>query len=61
MEQLIKILDELQEQYSSRSMVLKLSDPLITDHERGKVAGNIEMLTKINLRLAEGDKNAEES
>jgi len=59
MEKIIKILDSIQEKFSSRTLVLQLCSEDVTDYERGKIQGQIDMLTEINLKLAEGDNDEE--
>lgn len=54
-----EILDGLQEQLSGRSVVLTLAAPNATDYERGRIKGQIEMLSKVMLGLAY--KDGEES
>ena len=55
-EKLIEILDTLQEDYASRNMVLKLCSKDITEYGRGRVDGEMRMLTKINLALLAGNE-----
>ena len=53
----IDILEETQEKFSSREMVNSLSQVNVSDYERGKVAGKIEMLSYLMMELANRDNS----
>lgn len=52
----IELLEKTGEKFSSRDMVLQLSAEHVTDYERGKVQGKIEMLSYLMRELV-GDKD----
>ena len=52
MEAIIKMLEEIQDKYASRSLVLELSNRDVSDYDRGIIAGEIRMLTRIMTELA---------
>jgi hypothetical protein len=53
---MIKLLEDTQDKLSGRDIVLQLSAPEVTDYERGKVQGKIEMLTYLMRELV-GDED----
>lgn len=56
MEQRIKdILDDLQERLSGRQLVLQLASRDVTEYDRGKIMGQIEMLSIVMRELAQAD------
>lgn len=57
MEKIIKLLESIQEQYSSRSLVIQLSKKDVSDYERGIIAGEIKMLSHIMMELAQNEKS----
>ena len=55
----IELLEKTGDKFSNRDMVLQLATQDITDYERGKIMGKIEMLTYLMGELAGGDDEAE--
>ena len=51
----IELLEKTGDKFSNRDMVLQLATQDITDYERGKIMGKIEMLTYLMGELAGGD------
>ena len=49
----IKILDEMQESLANRNIVLELCREDVTDYDRGKVQGKIEMLSFLMNKLTD--------
>lgn len=47
----IQCLDGLSDKYSSPKIVVELTNPNVTDYERGLVRGKIEMLEEIKREL----------
>ena len=50
-----EVLDRLEEMLFSKGMVVQLCDSEVTDYERGRIYGQIEMLNKIKLNLENND------
>lgn len=48
----IEMLDGFQEKLSNRSTVNQLCMEHVTDYERGRIQGQIDMLTKIMIEMA---------
>jgi len=53
----IKLLEDTQDKFMGREMVLQLTAEGISDYERGKVQGKIEMLSYLMRELVEDEKN----
>lgn len=47
----LKILEEIEETLFSKGNVVTLTDPAITEHERGRILGMIQMVQKIRMEL----------
>ncbi len=58
-EDVTKVLDELGEKLNGRGIVLQLCKEDATEYERGRIKGQIEMLSSINRALAKGEGNKE--
>ena len=56
MPKVIEILDTFQEKLSNRATVLSLASENATDFERGRIKGQIEMLSKVTMEIA-GSEN----
>jgi hypothetical protein len=53
MEEVIRLLEEEQDKLSSRATVLELCKQDASEYQRGRIMGQIEMLTHIMRKLAE--------
>ena len=51
----IKLLEDTGDKFSSRDIVLQLCSSEITDYERGKIQGKIEMLSYLMRELVEDE------
>lgn len=54
-----EVIDKLEELLFSKSMVLQLADSDVTDYERGRIYGQIEMLNKIKIQLETNDEDSD--
>lgn len=54
----IELLEKTQDKLNGREMVLQLCSEDISDYERGKVQGKIEMLTYLMIELSGKDDEA---
>ena len=61
MNEFIKLLEDTNLSFNSRETVLSLTDSKVTDHERGRILGKIEMLTHLMREVAKGAKNVKDS
>ena len=52
------IIDKIEELLYSKSMVIQLADYEVSDYDRGRIYGQIEMMNKIKM-LAEGNDEEE--
>lgn len=55
MKELIDILEQEGEKLSNRAIVLQLCAENVSDYQRGRIQGQIEMLTQVMRRLVEKD------
>lgn len=52
------MLEEAQDKLTGREMVLQLTAQDVTDYERGRIQGKIEMLTYLMRELAEDETSS---
>lgn len=52
----VKMLDDASERLNGRNVVLQLASEHTSDYERGRIMGQIDMITKLMMELA-GDED----
>jgi hypothetical protein len=57
MQEIVEILESEGDKLSCRNTVLQLCANGVTDYDRGRIQGQIEMLTKIMQRLASNEED----
>lgn len=53
------VIEKIEEILFSKGMVIQLSNSDVTDYERGRIYGQIEMLNKIKMQLETNDEDSD--